>query len=76
MTTGPTWAWTIRSVERKKPMTGDWEMQNNRTQNDIPFVRLAYTRRPRTAVIAYFPSGGMWRVTLDVQAVWISQELE
>ena len=66
MTTGPSWAWTIRSVERQNPMTGAWEPHTYRPN-------LGFPRRQRALVSAYFPVGGVWRVTLDVKAVWTSE---
>jgi hypothetical protein len=66
MTTGPTWAWTIRSVERLNPMTMAWEPHTYRPN-------LGYPHRQRALVSAYFPVGGAWRVTLDVKAVWTSE---
>ena len=66
MTTGPSWAWTIRSVERQNPMTMAWEPHTYRPN-------LGFPHRQRALVSAYFPVGGVWRVTLDVKAVWTSE---
>ncbi len=66
MITGPTWAWSIRSVERQNPTTMAWEASTYRPN-------LGYKHRQRATVWARFPSGGVWRVTLDVKAVWASE---